>query len=500
VRVAPTRSSHFDSGRIRLETRSRPKPRPGKLRQVIEHNLLQLSAIMLFVGAIGWCCFFYSQFRSAVGGNQGSYAAYGLTTAANADTGNEKSDAVNISSYARGDSPQVELAALPPSRSAAIGESAASIVAREWNLFAPAREASAGKGRVAVKDTALKDPALKDTAVKEAKIKPPVVKQPIRVASLDNAVPQVATPQIAPIPSSIPANVEAKTSIADFATAPFPYQGGRINFRKRVSWHSRTFSDDHVLLHIPPGFDPKRPAVMVVFFHGHGATLARDVRDRQRLPAQITASGANAVLVAPQFAYDAANSSPGKFGDANGFKRFLDEAATKLATLYGDVRTQRTFATMPIVLVSYSGGFGPTLSVLDRGGANARIHGLVLMDSIYSGVDTFADWIANHRSNFFISSYTPHLAHRNAELESLLREKEVPYGSELRRNHLQGMVTFLPAGPISHRDFLTHGWADNPVVDILVRMDDIDQNIQTAGTATAGTTASIAPAAASKRN
>ena len=64
---------------------------------------------------------------------------------------------------------------------------------------------------------------------------------------------------------------------------------------------------------------------MVVFFHGHGATLERDVRDRQRLPDQISAAGLNAVLVAPQFAFDAADSSAGKFWEPDGFKHFLDE-------------------------------------------------------------------------------------------------------------------------------------------------------------------------------
>ena len=55
----------------------------------------------------------------------------------------------------------------------------------------------------------------------------------------------------------------------------------------------------------------------------------------------------------------------------------------------------------------------------------------------------------------------------------------MPYGSELRHDHLQGMVTFLPAGPISHRDFVTHAWANNPVKDILARMDDVDSTIAT---------------------
>jgi hypothetical protein len=59
----------------------------------------------------------------------------------------------------------------------------------------------------------------------------------------------------------------------------------------------------------------------------------------------------------------------------------------------------------------------------------------------------------------------------------------VPYSSELRDSHLQGMVTFLPAGDVSHRDFVTHAWADNPIMDILLRMDDSDLRIETASVA-----------------
>ena len=187
------------------------------------------------------------------------------------------------------------------------------------------------------------------------------------------------------------------------------------------------------------------------------------------------------MLVAPQFAVDAANSSAGKFWEPNGFKRFLDEAAVKLARMYGDPRSAAAFARMPIVIVAYSGGFGPTLSVLDRGGVKSRVRGLVLLDALYAGIDKFADWIADNRSTFFVSSYTPHTAHHNADLERLLRERSVPYSSELRHSHLQGMVTFLPAGDVSHRDFVTHAWADNPIKDILARMNDVGPRIGTAG-------------------
>src|SRR5262249_9587442 len=110
------------------------------------------------------------------------------------------------------------------------------------------------------------------------------------------------------------------------------------------------------------------------------------------------------------------------------------------------------------------------------------VRGLVLLDALYGGIGKFAGWITYNRSTFFVSSYKPHTAHRNASLERLLHERSLPYSSALRTSHLQGMVTFLLAGDISHRDFVNHAWADYPIKDILVRMDDAEQGIKTART------------------
>jgi hypothetical protein len=296
----------------------------------------------------------------------------------------------------------------------------------------------------------------------------------------------------------------AKTTLVEFKTAPFPYDGtmpgsdrpfldageaghrGHTSSRGHVLWESETFSDSQVLLHIPPGFDPNRPAVMIVFFHGHGANLARDVRDRQQVPAQISAAGVNAVMVAPQFALNAADSSAGKFWEPGGFNRFLDEAARELARLDGDPQSIAAFANMPIVIVAYSGGYGPALSVLDHGSVQSRIRGIVLLDALYGGVGKFASWIASNRSGFFVSSFTPHNRGRNAELEDMLSERSVAYESELRKE-LPGSVTFLPAGDDSHRDFVNHAWVDSPLKDILVRLDalapKIDSTAPTVATA-----------------
>src|SRR4029450_5129240 len=101
---------------------------------------------------------------------------------------------------------------------------------------------------------------------------------------------------------------------------------------------------------------------IVVFLHGNRATLERDVGGRQRVAAQIAEAHVNAVLVAPQLAVTANASSAGRFWEPYGFARFIGEAGAHLSRLHGDKRTRKTFATLPGVLVAYSGGYVPPAS------------------------------------------------------------------------------------------------------------------------------------------
>ena len=157
---------------------------------------------------------------------------------------------------------------------------------------------------------------------------------PVRLARLEPD-PTAGVPWRRPGPRGDVPGVAA-TKLLPFESAPFPYHGampgsgsaflntgrgerrGHRSRRGRILWEQETFSDNRVLVHVPKGFDAGRPGVIVVFFHGHGATLRRDVLERQQVPAQISASGANAVLLAPQFAVDAPDSSAGRFWEQGG--------------------------------------------------------------------------------------------------------------------------------------------------------------------------------------
>lgn len=282
---------------------------------------------------------------------------------------------------------------------------------------------------------------------------------------------------------------QAKTTLVPFQTAPFPYRGtvpgsgkpfldvddngrrGHATPYGRLYWEDETYSDNRVLLHIPKGFDARRPSLMIVFFHGHGATLERDVLRRQRVAEQVSRSGANAVLIAPQLAVDAADSSAGRFWEPGAFGRFMGEAAQALAKLHGGPRTGRVFASAPVIFVAYSGGYLAAAACAVKGGINKRLRGVVLLDALYGEVGKFASWIENDRSAFFVSAYLGSTRDKNSELAEILSTRAIGYTTELDRPLGQGDIALLAGGEnVSHRSFVTEAWVDNPIQDLLRRL------------------------------
>src|SRR6476659_1678998 len=304
--------------------------------------------------------------------------------------------------------------------------------------------------------------------------------QPPRTVRLASLTPTLTLPRT---------EREELTTLVSMKSSAFPYFGtnprseepflniakgdrkGHRSYGGRVYWQDEAYNDNRVLVHVPETFDVRKPGVIVVFFHGNGATLERDVRDRQLVPQQISDSGVNAVLLAPQLAVDAADSSAGKFWQPNGFKRFMDESASHLASLYGDPNSAKTFANLPIVIVGYSGGFLPTAWSLEVGGITKRVAGVILLDAVYGELDKFATWIENNRNGFFVSSYTRYTKRRDQELMAMLRERGIGYREDMDAPLRPGSVVFVqtPDG-VTHRSYVTQAWTEHPVKDVLVKM------------------------------
>lgn len=284
---------------------------------------------------------------------------------------------------------------------------------------------------------------------------------------------------------------QSRTDVVEFLAGPFPYDGtvpgsgrafmvsngngARHHYSARGRAYSEsTFNDQRTLMHIPQGFNIRKPGVIVVFFHGHGAELNRDVLRRQQVPEQVTESYSNAVLLAPQFALDAADSSAGNFWRPGGFAHYLKEAAHNLAKLYGNPAAEKVFAHMPVIIISYSGGYGPTAAVVKNGGIGKRLRGIVMLDSLYAELDTFRNWIKSDRSAFFVSAYLGSTRRQNLELKEELREGGLPVSDSLAGRIKPGTIAFIAGNPEEerHRDFVTQAWTSGPIKDVLNRLAD----------------------------
>jgi hypothetical protein len=305
----------------------------------------------------------------------------------------------------------------------------------------------------------------------------PYKQAPYKVASLAPTAPYQRPPR------------EDQTTLVSLKSSAFPYLGnnprtdepflniskgerrGHRSFNGRVYWQDETYNDNRVLMHVPENFDIRKPGVIVVFFHGNGATLERDVRDRQLVPRQISESGVNAVLLAPQLAVDAADSSAGKFWQPGGLKRFVAESADHLARLYGDPGAAKAFTNMPVVIVGYSGGFMPAAWSLEVGGLGNRVRGVFLLDAVYGELDKFASWIGNNRTGFFVSAYTRSTKRHDRELMQMLKDKGIAVSDDIDSPLRPGSVVFIetPEG-VTHRDYVTHAWTENPLREVLLKM------------------------------
>jgi hypothetical protein len=281
----------------------------------------------------------------------------------------------------------------------------------------------------------------------------------------------------------------AKAELVAFDVSPFPWDGtppgqdkpfydviqdgrrGHTSPRGGVYWEDATYSDRRVLLYIPRGFNPALPALMVVYFHGNMATLEKVVQRQQQVPRQLAQSGLNAVLVAPQFAVNALDSSAGQFYERGRFRRFLQEAGDRLARLHGDERVRLAIESLPAVMVAYSGGYAPAVWAAHVGGAGDRLRGIILLDALYAEMDKLAGWIERRESAFFLSAYSRSAREENVVLQRLLAERRVDFATSLPSRLTPGSVTFLAtADEVVHADFVTKAWADDPLKVVLARI------------------------------
>lgn len=283
---------------------------------------------------------------------------------------------------------------------------------------------------------------------------------------------------------------DPQTTLRGFKYAPFPLNAkqsasffdvnqagrrGHTSKRGGLLWEDTTYNDNRALLAIPSNFDRSRPPTLVVFLHGNQSTLERDVLTRQQIAAQVSAANINAVLVAPQFAVDALDSSPGNFVQKNYFATFMKEAAVQTGRWQNDNFLAYQLNRAPVILVAYSGGYYAAAHILKMGGLNKRIKGVILLDALYGEEETFAKWLrANYRKSFFFSAYTEPARASNELLQNLLREQNMEFETGIPDNLRKRTINFIQLDENTvHQDLLTQAWNNQPLTDLLRKTQKI---------------------------
>ncbi|HKP59795.1 MAG TPA: hypothetical protein VJV78_23890 [Polyangiales bacterium] len=172
-----------------------------------------------------------------------------------------------------------------------------------------------------------------------------------------------------------------------------------------------------VIVHAPPGWNPRAPLHLVVFLHGYNGCVnvlmaegpshckpGAPERDGWDLGTVHDAAGTNTLFVVPQLAFAQRNGDPGAFGTAGGFRAFLEELLRDgLGKQLGGARRIKDVASL--TLVAHSGAYQAALAIAEQGGVRSQLKAIVLLDALYGETDRYAELVENWRGLRFVSLY-----------------------------------------------------------------------------------------------
>jgi hypothetical protein len=269
------------------------------------------------------------------------------------------------------------------------------------------------------------------------------------------------------------------TMLARLRTAPYPFSPSTAIGEGAARPRGR-YTDDRVLIHLPRAFDPAKPLRILVFFHGHQATLERDVLGRYAIARQVGESGRNVVLIAPQLAFNAADSHPGKLVRQNGLRDMLDEAYAVIAAQAGIPVARLRDAR--VILSAYSGGYWAAIESLTDGGISSRLTGLILFDELYGRVQGYANWFArNDQRAFFICLHTRSSAKGTDTLIEAFRARNIPYRVRYPDGPIGEDDNYFVRLDTPHLQVPTAGPPPMPLADILRRLPPFETFLPGAG-------------------
>jgi hypothetical protein len=160
--------------------------------------------------------------------------------------------------------------------------------------------------------------------------------------------------------------------------------------------------DDTVIVFVPQRFrfQAEEGVSVVVHFHGHNSSAERAIA-AHALREQLVDSRQNAVLIVPQLALLAADSSCGRLAAPSGLARLLSGSLATAArigrTTLGESRFPSHARLGRVCLSAHSGGYHAAACSLRLGGV--EISETFLFDALYAESEVFREWVLARRGD-----------------------------------------------------------------------------------------------------
>jgi len=215
--------------------------------------------------------------------------------------------------------------------------------------------------------------------------------------------------------------------IVPMKNAPFPHKSRERGhaYENTTYTFEMCYSDSSVGILIPAGYEKKDTVDLIVHYHGHLNTVAKEIEEFQ-LRQQLKESGHNLIMILPQGPKNARDSTCGKIEDPNGLRNLVLETLNFLHE-QGKIRTQSLGS---VILSGHSGGYRPIAFSLDVGGLDSHIKEVYLMDAAYANLTSYSSWAARSQGRL-ISIFTDHLMGENLEIMRDLQKQNVDHFSVL---------------------------------------------------------------------
>ena len=238
--------------------------------------------------------------------------------------------------------------------------------------------------------------------------------------------------------------------------------------------------DDTVIVFVPERyrFRAEEGISALVHFHGHNSSAERALA-AHALREQLVDSRQNALLVVPQLALFAADSSCGQLASPGALSRLLGGAVSTAAKVGRKSLGDSHFPERPhlgrVCLSAHSGGYHAAACSLRGGGVD--VSETYLFDALYAESEVFREWVLARRGDpatrrhKLVSYFTEGAATEpiNVGLRSALEREGVLVSEELHEGALSRR-DLSHAGAVFVRTRVAHSsvtWETNALRDVL---------------------------------